>query len=324
LKGITPRNELTPPTIDAQFLVGVVWKIQPQFRLTKNFGTAVWAAVSLENPQTTFGGTACGTNFGNGVLSQTCNAPGTQSLPSTTLFSLNHVPDVIGKLAYENIFANHKVHFEVFGIHRNFYDRVQYFLNRNVNFNTSGYGIGAAAFIEIFPGILDFQGNLLTGRGIGSYASGLLPDATLASNGSLLAIPETELMGGLTLHVTPKFDLYVFGGGENQNRRFFNVDNNYFGYGVPNANNAGCNIEFGICTGNTKSLWEVTAGFWSKLYQGIYGEVRGGIQYAYVNRALFPGTGGEIISSPVPIRYNTNEQMVFFSLRYYPYLVPTK
>ena len=34
-KGITPRNELTPPQIDAQYIPGFAWTRQPQIRLTE-------------------------------------------------------------------------------------------------------------------------------------------------------------------------------------------------------------------------------------------------------------------------------------------------
>src|ERR1700761_850797 len=55
-KGITPRNELVPTTIDAQYVVGFVWARQPQLRITKNWNKELWAAVSVENAQTTVAG----------------------------------------------------------------------------------------------------------------------------------------------------------------------------------------------------------------------------------------------------------------------------
>ena len=56
--GITPRNELVPATIDAQYVVGFNWARQPQLRITKNWNKEFWLAVSVENPQTTFAGNA--------------------------------------------------------------------------------------------------------------------------------------------------------------------------------------------------------------------------------------------------------------------------
>ena len=36
-KGISPRNEIIPPTIEAQYVPGFVWARQPQIRLVKDF-----------------------------------------------------------------------------------------------------------------------------------------------------------------------------------------------------------------------------------------------------------------------------------------------
>lgn len=315
-KGITQRNEVIPPTIDAQYVVGFVWKRQPQFRLTKNFGSEFWAAISIENPQTTFGGTICGTAL-PGITNEICSAPGTQSLPSTTIFSLNHIPDVIGKLAYESKINCHKFHIEGFALYRDFYDRVQRTANiHNTNKNTTGFGIGAGVLIEILRELLDFQGNFMAGRGIGSYASGLLPDVTLGLNGKLTPIPEVMFMLGATFHALPTLDIYVFGGEEKESRKYFQVGPDFFGYGVPNANNLGCNIENGICVGNTDKLWQVSVGLWDNLYKGAFGELRAGLQYSYTKRDLFSGTGG---GSPVPVGNSTDDHMVFASLRYYPF-----
>lgn len=322
-KGITPRNEIPPPTIDAQYVVGFVWKRQPQLRLVKNLGRLFTAAVSVENPQTTFGGTPCGTVLGNGVINQVCSALGIQTLPNVTFFSLNNIPDVIGKLAYEQTLSNHRVHIEGYGLYRNFYDRVRHTPDFNENHNTVGYGIGGGGLIEVIPKFLDLQGNILAGHGIGSYVSGLLPDATISSNGALAAIPEVAFMVGATLHATPNLDFYVFGGQEKEERRYFSDGQNYFGYGVPNANNTGCTTEYGICDGNNQALWQVTTGLWNKFYQGDYGDLRAGLQYSYTERRLFSGNGGLTnINPPRELGYHTNDQMVFASLRYYPFTIP--
>ena len=57
-KGISERSELAPPTIEAQYVPGFVWTRQPQLRVTKTLGSDLTVGVSLENPQTTIGGTA--------------------------------------------------------------------------------------------------------------------------------------------------------------------------------------------------------------------------------------------------------------------------
>ena len=72
-KGITPRNEVTPLTIDAQYVAGFTWARQPGIRLVKEFGNNFWVAASAEMPQTP----SCpsGTAFvtGGAGLAVTCN-----------------------------------------------------------------------------------------------------------------------------------------------------------------------------------------------------------------------------------------------------------
>lgn len=71
--------------------------------------------------------------------------------------------------------------------------------------------------------------------------------------------------------------------------------------------------------GNTRELWLITTGFWDKLYQGNYGELRAGMQYSFVKRELFSGYGG---TDPLhALGASTNDHMVLFSVRYFPFIV---
>ena len=45
--GITPRNEVPPATIEAQYAVGFNWARQAQLRIVKNWDHQIWLAVSL-------------------------------------------------------------------------------------------------------------------------------------------------------------------------------------------------------------------------------------------------------------------------------------
>ena len=146
-KGITPRNEVTPPTIDAQYVPGFVWKRQPGIRLTKDFNQKLWLSVSAEEPQNTFTGCTAGVNAtavtsNAGVANLvTCDLGGNNNLNGTavTNFSLNKAPDVVAKAAYEAKLADHDVHLEGFGLYRQIYDRVAY---------TSGATASAAASLS--------------------------------------------------------------------------------------------------------------------------------------------------------------------------------
>jgi hypothetical protein len=321
-KGITPRNEVAPATIDAQYVPGFTWTRQPQVRLTADFDDKqIWAAVSIENPQTTFASAATGTT-GTSIpgLTVTNNSAPTSGFDSANTLSLNHVPDVIGKLAWEpNLWGSRPLHMEVFGLYRQFYDRVNVTTAANLlnlpkgvnNQETDGGGIGAGFTFTAVPKLLDIQASALTGKGIGRYGAGQLPDTVVGPNGELKAIPETMFLAGATLHPTPTIDLYLLGGEEHQNRVATSIGASHFGYGSPFATLANCNVEGGSCTPDIQLMTQITGGLWDKIYQGSYGSVRLGLQYSYTELTAFSGaTGGQP---------KTNDSMVFTSFRYYPF-----
>jgi hypothetical protein len=383
-KGITPRNEVTPPTIDAQYVPGFVWKRQPQIRLTKDFGQKLWLSLAAEAPQDTYTGCAPGVNgtaiatrntsqfnVTNRTQATTCDLLGNNNLngvvptvggvagtSNTTAFSLNHVPDIIGKAAYEAKLADRDVHLEGFGMYRDLYDRVStvntvaatpaqplHTTAAASNFDSTGYGVGGSVIAALLPKKLDFQASVMTGRGIGSYGTAQFTDATFSPNGQASPLKETMLLGGLTAHVTPAIDVYAFGGEEVVQPDYYRTTGNgfvaagtqlpgYAGYGAPTANNTGCFNTIAAttftnvgCAGNAKRVWQITGGMWDKLYKGSFGEVRVGVQYSYTQRELFAGSGslaagnGQAGAFQTPFRGSPhqNENTILTSLRYYPF-----
>ena len=226
-KGITPRNELPPPTIDAQYVVGFAWARQPQVRLTADFiDKQLWVAVSAENPATTLASAATGTGTTASGITATTGGTSTSQFDNTNTITFNHVPDVIAKVAFEpNLFGSRPLHMEVYGIYRDFYDRVNVATINALglpaginNQDTSSGGVGGGITWTAIPKLLDLEASALTGRGIGRYGSGQLPDAVVGPDGKLKPITETMFMAGATLHATPPIDLYFFGGEEHANR----------------------------------------------------------------------------------------------------------
>jgi len=343
-KGITPRNEDIPLTIDAQYVSGFTWARQPQLRLTKNFGDQFWIAASAEMPQTTSctggfsfgnGGSASANTpvtsvNGNGVVCDTVGSTsGSSVLNNTTYYSLNHIPDVVAKAAWEPNFAGHAVHFEAEGLYSDEYDLVQQGVTTaapsliNTRHDTTGWGAGGGLTVAVVPKLLDLQGSGMIGRGIGRYGSGQLADTTFNPDGSLDPLPEAMFLGGAIVHATPQLDLYAYGGEE----RILSTDDTSqgTGYSPTTASNTGCYIVNGTCAGKVRDDWEITAGFWDKVYQGDFGSVRVGMQYAYVQDDLFQGSGVTAAQARLPgaLAPNSpvhfNDQEVYASLRYYPF-----
>lgn len=311
-KGLTLRNEEIPPTIDAQYIPGFTFARQPQIRVTKEFGGAFWLAASLENPQTT---SYTSPTAYPASVHLTASAPGGSGFDSANTLSLNHIPDAVVKMAYDPTIAERTLHFEVFGLYRSFYERLD-FANRNVN----GGGVGAGLIVPLMPQFLDFQLSGMGGKGIGRYGAAQLTDVTFDAAGNIKPLSEIQALAGLTLHASPKLDIYVFAGEEKESAQAYFLTSSTgvvspYGYGNPLYDNGGCASETatGSCVGNTRVVEQGTAGLWYKPFVGKYGRYQVGLQYSYTERKAFNGNGP---SSIAPI---ANDSMVFASFRYYPF-----
>jgi hypothetical protein len=313
-KGISPRNEVPPATIEAQYVTGFNWARQPQIRITKNFDNAFWLAVSVENPQTTIAGNAASASG----ITVTDNNTASSEFDNNNKLSLNHVPDVIAKFAWEPVISGAQpLHIEGFGIYRDFYDRANVAAGNALglpvgvsNKNISAGGFGGSITWSVVPKLLDLQATAMNGSGIGRYGSGQLPDATLNPNGALAPITETTFLLGATLHATPVLDIYGYAGQESESAKYFNVGTGHQGLGNPAYSLAGCFTEGGSCSPNIKTSSEATAGFWYRFYNGKYGSTRFGMQYSYNHLTAFAGAGG---------KPTTDDNMIFTSIRYYPF-----
>ena len=318
-KGISPRNELPPPLIDGQYIPGFVWARQPQLRLTKTWSNGLWAAVSLENPQTTFASPATGIlGVAPGVEVLT-SIPGVSGFDNGNSLSLNNLPDVVGKIAYEpRIGGRRPLHLEVFGLRRSYGARVDVKPGNALGLapgaftvDADGGGVGGSVTATLAPLRLDLQASALTGRGIGRYGSAQLPDATLRPDGSIEPVGQTMFLVGAVWHPSPRLDLYVFGGQERQTARFFDDSTGHYGLGNPAATftEDSCTTEGGVCAPNLRQVRQVSVGAWHKPYVGAFGQVRLGLEYSHTWVSGFPA--GDFAP-------RTSEDMVFASFRYYP------
>jgi hypothetical protein len=326
-KGITPRNELVPTTIDAQYVVGFVWARQPQIRVTKNWNKEIWAAVSIENPQTTIAGnTALATGFTNDAT-----RVGTGQFNSANSLSFNHIPDVIGKIAWEPVIDGAQpLHVEVYGMYRDLYDRTYIAATNAFGFPAGAQNADRSAgsfggtITYSFPHVLDLQATASTGSAIGRYAAGSLPDSTFRVDGTLAPVQETTFMGGATWHATPLLDIYAYGGQEAQHRKLWNLNGAIVGLGSPTFNAAACvaadtaAVTNSGCGANIEAENQIAAGFWWRAYQGKFGSFRFGMQYSYTHVIAFSGVNGTGAAAAY-LHPNTDDSMVFTSIRYYPF-----
>jgi len=345
--GLDPLTWLSPQTIDRQYNVGFSYARQYAFRVIKNFNNRVWLGVSIENPQTlltTFGNPAFAPTpcpNGSPLVSSTTSPKGfVASCPGSfnfliggpgnlgglynnqATYSSNASPDFVVKAAFEPGFG----HYEIFGLGSVFRNRIYPQAAATppsaagaYNSSVVGGGIGANARWPFAQRRVEFGIQYLGGNGVGRYGS-QLPDATIYGDGTEHLIRSYQGLVSLVFH-NPKFDLNLYGGGSYAGRQASLYNGKPVGYGSPYFLNTGCGTEtlptlpngygpgaLNNCVGNTRALFEGTAMFWYKFYNGPRGRLQAGMQYSYLTRDAWSGIGGE----PEAI-----DNMVFTSFRYY-------
>jgi hypothetical protein len=302
-KGLTPRQEDVPLTIDSQYVVGFNWLRVPGFRIVDDvIPNELWAGLSVENAQ--LGGTTGTFSSAAGyqvVSSATGGGGNFDTDTGGSTYSNDAAPDIVAKLAFEPGWG----HYEVYGLARFFRDRANF-----QNKTTIGGGVGGGAILPVIPKMLDLQISGLVGQGIGRYGTSQLPDVTFNSNGSIHPLTEYSLLVGAIAHPDPALDIYGYGGLEHADRWYQNIGATQYGYGDPLANNSGCFKEGGTCTANAKDIFEATVGFWWKFYQGDFGSARWGGQYEYVARNVWGGVGGG---------GTADNNIIMTSFRFYPF-----
>jgi len=317
--GLDPFTWLSPQVIDTQYNAGFSYLRQYGVRVTKDFNNKVWFGMSVENAQTLLTVSGNPTNFliggpGNG------SSGGYNSLAN---YSSNLSPDFVAKLAFEPGFG----HYEVFGIASIFRGRI--YPNATAatpsadgafNNNTAGGGFGANARWLVAQKHLEIGVHYLGGNGVGRFGASQLPDATVYGNGYEHLVRAYQGLLSVEYHA-PKWDLNLYGGGEYAGRQASLYKGKPVGYGSPLFVNTGCGTEtlptlangygpgaLANCAGNTRAIFEGTAAFFYKFYNGPKGRLQLGGQYSYLTRDAWSGLGGQ----PEAI-----ENMIFSSFRYY-------
>jgi hypothetical protein len=297
-KGITPRNEVTPLTIEAQYVPGFTFARQPQFRLTKDFDKQLWLAVSVENPQSTLGGVA-GATTNNAAQGSTATASNLGSLNGGATYSQNDVPDVVFKAAYEPGWG----HFEVYDLLRTFKSTLG--ASATASKETTVNAVGGGVILPLIPKQLTLQASGAYGKGLGRYGAGQLADATEDITGQFVPLTETQLLAGITFDPTSAWNFYGYYGLEQVQRENLSTTTTAYGYGSA-LSTAGSFVQ---------RIDQITAGTWWKFFQGNYGRMQAGLQYSYTENKYFSGLNAAKtaqVSGP-----KTTDQMAFASLRYY-------
>ena len=318
-KGVLPRNEQLPAVTDNNQIPGITFTRVPQIRIGKDWGQKYWLALSIEDPQATVssstasGGTLPATGdetVGPRVYYE--NAGGVLLNPDTQ-YTDNPAPDIVLKGAVDTSVG----HYEVFGLARWFRSVVETPGSTHTHQATRfGGGVGGGMTVPLATPKLQLTGNVLAGEGIGRYGPSLLPDTTFNSRGELAPVPEMHGALGLIGHPDSSVLLYLYGGVETAGRRRYTAaDGSQVGYGITDQNLGGCDVEFGTCNAQTRTLASLTAGGWWHFLDGQYGSVMGGVQYTYIRKFAFRGNDG-MGNSVYP---TTSGNTVYVTFRYLPF-----
>lgn len=302
-KGLAPKQEQVPLTIDAQYAVGFNWTRNSQVRVVKNLGKKASLGISFESPQTLI---AVGPNA---LTNVTYNNAGGSLFSSTNNYSLDYAPDIIAKVAFDPGWG----HYELYGLERSFRDRAA-----GHNNTATSTAVGGGLILPLVANVLEFQASALVGDGIGRYGSTQLPDITILSDGSLAKVHERHYLAGLSLKPISILTFYGYYGEERADAKYNSALSSTgtalgYGYGSPLYNNSGCLVEGNAaasCVANTRSIKQAAVGLWWKYYQGTLGNLQFGLQGSHTKRETFAGVGG----SP-----DTSLNVAMISFRYYPY-----
>ncbi|MGA8767165.1 MAG: hypothetical protein WB559_09105 [Candidatus Acidiferrales bacterium] len=355
-KGLDNRTETPPATIDAQYNVGFSWARQYGFRVTKNFNNKVWLGAAIENAETTATFHGQNNNFlvgapgaGGGLLNPIANFAFSKAPdfvfkaafePGFGHYEIFGVVSTFRDRVYPCALTGAAATCPV--------DPVGFIGPTGVGGHSdtrAGGGVGGNARVTVFKKA-DLGFHFMGGVGIGRYGTTSLSDVTVRPDGTLAPIHSFQSLATVELHPTPKLDIYMYAGGEYAGRTQyqkappdgpFNV-----GYGATGLANFGCNVEqvpgssvstptgvggsagfipgsLANCTGDTRSIFEGTIGFWYRFYKGSKGTVQFGPQYSYVQRNTWRGVGTGTQNGVI---VDTNgaphgvENMVFTSFRY--------
>jgi hypothetical protein len=267
-----------------------------------------------------------------------CNASGL--LNSTTICSNNIAPDIIEKFALDPGWG----HYEVLGLQRWFTDSVAPAVgaaaataiapgaswSQKTNF---GWGVGGNVLMPVWPKFVDLQGSILYGQGIGRYGSSQLADVVIGPNGSVQPITSLQFLVGGVAHPFAGNDIYVYYGQEQTQSKPWTVGGVQGGWGngaFPDAcgllsggstDSVGFNGASTTCAANVQRVREITVGFWQDIYKGDLGRARVGLQYEFVTLDLFSGATAipTVAAASANTGLHPNNNIVFFSLRYYPF-----
>jgi hypothetical protein len=339
---------------------------------------------------TSVSGTAAATTSQNFFFNAPGNSAGLYNAFDPTGYTVNKIPDFVIKAAFDPGWG----HYEILGIVSDFRARVYpcavlsptasnaagtVILKGNpitspfcssagalltapsaafaYNDSKTGGGFGVSAAVPLFAKKLDASLKGVYGTGIGRFGSSQLADVTARPDGTLASIHNAQWLGRLEWHVTPKFDLYGYLGGEYASRAAYTgyssvkivttpaipltstspaipatttyttATNGIGGSGSPLANNTGCSTETVPAGTGTPGTGGTCAGDTRYVGEGtlgfwhkLYQGEKGRVQWGVTYSYVYRvgwSGSGGVAAGAPAIAPKAIDNMVWTSFRYY-------
>ncbi|MGD0294479.1 MAG: hypothetical protein ABSB30_11530 [Terracidiphilus sp.] len=216
-------------------------------------------------------------------------------------------------------------------------------------------GLGASFRIPVVAKKLTAGAKGLYGPGVGRYGASVLPDVTANAKGALEPIHNLSGLLTLEATPTPRLILWLNYGGDYASREDFAGSNATslgaptaaqntsgvwggtwavpaaaaVGYGSRLLSNSACNTTTApgyngsstgyypgaSCGAQTRSVQEITGGYWYDLYKGDRGRLRQGFQYGYTVREAW--SGAPLTTGGAGVGAKGINNMVWTTFRYY-------
>jgi hypothetical protein len=298
--GLVARQEDIPLVDDGQYYTGYNWARQTQFRIVKTFSPAMAVGLSLESAQNVLKGPV--------PVGATASNPGGAGFNSTASYSTDIGPDTVLKLALDPGYG----HYELYSLTRFLHDRAPNAagnLLTEASHTTVAQSFGASLILPLWSKWLELHASTLIGHGNGRYGSAQLSDATYNTrNGSIAALREQQGLIGLIAHPSATFDVYAYGGLEQQTAAYALIPDDNSACAT-NFANLGSLPSTAQC-GGVGRVREIAGGFTWKVYRGPLGYVTVGPEVEYVKDTTYIAKNGTSAE--------TNNTIVYFTIRYYP------
>ncbi len=287
------------------------------------------------------GATTSTTTCSTPTATSTCVTAVTATTSNVTTYANNTAPDLVVKFAFDEP----KFHVELGGLGRwmrDYYYPVTWGGTASAPSFTysSTYAQHTAAAGGVFGSARGYLGKYaevavqaMAGTGVGRYGSAQLADATLRPDETLEPIRNYHGLLSLEGHVSKKFEVFGYYGGEYAQRTVYTTPvGSLVGYGPRNLNDGGCfnppaapsstignagftgSLSAASCGSPTRYIQEPMVGFqYRPVNDPRYGRLQYSVTYSYLKRGLWSGVG----SASTPAAPQTSDPMVHVQMRYY-------